>query len=61
MVVSPHLTETQAETLLGLKRKGMDILMLEIESATAEAKEDPTGGAVRVVRVHELGRETISG
>ena len=61
VVVAPHLDEEQAKTLIRIKRKGMDVLMLEIESATGKLQEDATGGIVKIIPVSETGRETISG
>ena len=59
MVVSPRIKEGQAQSLIAARRKGKNIQVMQIESSSEKRKDDHIKGALRVVPIKELGRETI--
>jgi uncharacterized protein (DUF58 family) len=61
IVVSPPFSEQQADVLIAAKRKGTNLLVLQIEPLTERVADEHFKGALKVVSVKELGRETIHG
>ena len=59
MVVSPHIKESQAQTLIATKRKGTNIQILQLESSSERRDEDFVHGALRVIPIRESGQEAI--
>ena len=60
MVVSPHIREAQANTLIAATRKGTNIQVLQLESASERRDEDFVKGALRVISIRESGQDTIN-
>jgi uncharacterized protein (DUF58 family) len=61
IVVSPPFKHDQADVLIAAKRKGMNLLVLQIESQTEAAEDEYFAGALNVVSVKKLGGEIIHG
>ncbi len=61
IVVTPPLKPAQADVLIAAKRKGMNLLVLQIESQTEALEDDYSAGALNVVSVRRLGGEVIHG
>ena len=59
IVVSPHIRESQAQTLIAAQRKGTNIQVLQLESSTERRDEDFVRGALRVISIRESGQEAI--
>ena len=59
MVVTPRVSEAQAQSLIAARRKGINLQVMQIESTTDRRDEDFIKGAVRVVAIGEMGQETI--
>ena len=60
MVVSPHIKESQAQTLIAAHRKGTNIQILQLESSSERRDEDFVRGALRVIPIRETGQEAIN-
>jgi uncharacterized protein (DUF58 family) len=61
IVVSPPFSHDQADVLIAAKRKGMNLLVLQIESQTERVDDEYFAGALSVVSVRKLGGEVIHG
>ncbi len=61
IVVSPGFSQPQADVLIAAKRKGMNLLALQIESQTERAEDTHLSGAFPVIAVGRLEGETIHG
>jgi uncharacterized protein (DUF58 family) len=61
IVVSPPFSQQQADVLIAAKRKGTNLLVLQIEPLTERVADEHFKGALKVISVKELGRETIHG
>jgi uncharacterized protein (DUF58 family) len=61
IVVSPPFSHDQADVLIAAKRKGMNLLVLQIESQTERVDDEYFAGALNVVSVRKLGGEVIHG
>lgn len=59
MVVSPHIREQQAQTLIAAHRKGTNVQVLQLESSSERRDEDYVRGALRVISIKESGQEAI--
>ena len=59
MVVTPRVSESQAQSLIAARRKGINLQVMQIESSSDRRDEDYIRGALRVVAVREMGQETI--
>lgn len=59
LVVTPRVNEGQAQSLIGARRKGLNIQVLQLESSGERRDEDHLRGAIRVIPVKEMGQDTI--
>lgn len=59
MVVTPRVNEEQAQTLIGAKRKGLNLQVLQLESSQERRDEDFVKGALRVIPIKEMAQGTI--
>ena len=59
LVVTPRVNEQQAQSLIGARRKGLNIQVLRLESSMERRGEDLLAGALRVIEVKEMGEDTI--
>jgi len=60
MVVSPHIRESQAHTLIAAHRKGTNIQVLQLQSSSERRDDDFVRGALRVIPIKESGQEAIN-
>lgn len=58
-VITPPVSESQAQSLISARRRGMNIQVMQIESSSERKTEDFIRGALRVVAIKELSQETI--
>ena len=61
IVVSPPFKQPQADVLIAAKRKGINLLALQIESQTERAEDTHLSGAFPVIPVRRLEGGTIHG
>lgn len=59
LVVTPRVSEEQAQSLIGARRKGLNIQVLQLETSGERRDEDYLRGALRVIPVKEMGQDTI--
>jgi uncharacterized protein (DUF58 family) len=60
LVVTPRVSEAQARSLIGARRKGLNIQVLQLESSGERRDEDHLRGAIKVIPVKEMGQDTIN-
>ena len=60
LVVTPRVNESQAQSLIAARRKGLNIQVLQLESSSERRDEDHLRGAIRVIPVKEMGQDTIN-
>jgi uncharacterized protein (DUF58 family) len=61
MVVTPPLSEEQAQTLIGARRKGLNIQVLQIESIMEKEETNILKASMSVISIKEIGKEIIHG
>jgi uncharacterized protein (DUF58 family) len=61
IIVSPPLSAKQAEALIAAKRKGMNLLLLQVESQTEAVEDEDYAGVIGVVSVKRISGEVIHG
>ena len=61
IVVSPPFSQSQADVLISAKRRGMNLLVLQIESQVEKVEDEYFAGALKVVSIGRVGGETIHG
>ncbi len=59
MVVTPRVSEEQAQSLISARRRGLNVQVLQLESSSERRDEDPLTGALPVIAIKEMGQETI--
>ena len=59
IVVAPAFNQQQAEVLIAAQRRGLNILVLQIESQVERADDQHFAGALRVIPIKRLEGETI--
>ena len=59
IVVSPPLNQSQADVLIAARRRGMNLLILQIESQVERVKDEHFAGALNVVSIGRVAGETI--
>ena len=60
LVVTPRVNESQAQSLIGARRKGLNLQVLQLESSAERRDEDFLRGVLRVIPVKEMGQDTIN-
>ncbi len=61
IVVSPAFSQTQADVLIAAGRKGMNLVVMQIESQVERVQDEHFAGALNVIPIGRIGGETIHG
>lgn len=61
IVVSPPFSQNQADVLIAARRRGMNLLILQIESQIERVQDEHFAGALKVISIGRIGGETIHG
>ncbi len=59
IIVSPPFNQNQADVLIAARRRGMNVLAMQIESQVERVRDEHFAGALSVVSVGRIGGETI--
>lgn len=61
IVVSPTFSQSQADVLIAAERRGMNLLVMQIESQVERVQDEYFAGALNVIPIGRIGGETIHG